>query len=54
MFGVTMNYPDFLASRQPLRISPGLAARFWDGPSPPVLLADMPAAAYSPTSISIG
>ena len=46
VFGVTMNYPDFLASRQPLRISPGLALDFWDGPSPPVLLADMPAAAY--------
>jgi len=45
--GVTLNYPDFLASNQPLKISPGFIFNFWDGPSPPVLDADLPGVAYS-------
>lgn len=46
VFGITLNYPDFLASQQPLRISPGLSLDFWDGPSPPVFNADLPGSAY--------
>ncbi|HRF01901.1 MAG TPA: hypothetical protein PLI18_15380 [Pirellulaceae bacterium] len=45
--GVTMNYPDFLASGQPLRVSPGFMFHFWDGPSPPAIASDLPARAYS-------
>ena len=44
--GVTMNYPDFLASGRPLRISPGFDFHLWSGPSPPQLVADLPGTAY--------
>ena len=46
-FGVTLNYPDFLASGQPLKISPGFIFHFWDGPSPPITNSDLPGTAYS-------
>ena len=45
--GVTMNYPDFLASGRPLKVSPGFIFSLWQGPSPPQLVADMPGNAYS-------
>ncbi len=50
--GITLNWPNFLHSSQPLRISPGFSFHFWDGPSPPFSppgpgLADLPSRAYS-------
>ena len=44
--GVTMNYPDFLASGRPLKVSPGFIFSLWQGPSPPQIAADMPGNAY--------
>lgn len=44
---VTMNYPDFLRSNQPLKITPGFTFHFWNGPSDPDSGADLPSKAYS-------
>lgn len=44
---VTMNWPNFLYSGEPLRISPGFAFNFWNGPSPPAPpFAELPGQAY--------
>jgi hypothetical protein len=45
----TFNWPNFLTSNQPLKISPGFIFHYWDGPSTvdnPDF--DLPARAYSP------
>lgn len=42
----TVQFPNFLASGQPLQISPGFVIHLWDGPQPPSF-ADMPGSAYS-------
>lgn len=47
LIGVTMNYPDFLTSNQPLKISPAFIFHFWGGPAPPEPRADLPSKAYS-------
>jgi len=45
---VTFNWPNFMHSGQPLRISPGFSFHFWDGPGPPFSPAfEMPSKAYS-------
>lgn len=45
--GVTANYPDFLRSGQPLQLTPVFIFHFWNGPSDPTSLADLPSKAYS-------
>ena len=44
---VTLNWPNFLHSGQPLSISPGFSFHFWDGPSLATSNADLPGRAYS-------
>ncbi len=46
-FATTFNCPNFLGSTQPLRISPGFAIQWWDGPNTPVTGADLPPRTYS-------
>ena len=43
----TATWPRFLGSSQPLRISPGFAAHFWNGPDTATTGVDIPARAYS-------
>lgn len=43
----TLTFPSFLATNQPIRISPGFVFHFWDGPDTAVTGADLPAQAYS-------
>lgn len=45
--GATLNFPNFLQSTNPLKISPGFILHLWDGPSPPIMNADLPANGYS-------
>lgn len=45
-FATTLTIPNFLQSRQPLRISPGLVASFWDGPDTPSTGFDLPSKAF--------
>ena len=42
----TLTIPNFLQSRQPLRISPGFIASFWDGPDTPSTGFDLPESAF--------
>ena len=42
----TLTVPNFLQSGQPLRISPGLIASFWDGPDTPSTGFDLPESAF--------
>jgi len=42
----TLTIPNFLQSRQPLRISPGFVASFWDGPDTPSTGFDLPESAF--------
>jgi len=42
----TLTIPNFLQSRQPLRISPGFVASFWDGPDTPSTGFDLPNNAF--------
>ncbi len=42
----TLTVPNFLQSQQPLRISPGFIASFWDGPDTPSTGFDLPARAF--------
>lgn len=42
----TLTIPNFLQSRQPLRISPGFIASFWDGPETPSTGFDLPSKAF--------
>jgi len=42
----TLTIPNFLQSRQPLRISPGFVASFWDGPDTPSTGFDLPSRAF--------
>lgn len=60
--GFTLNWPNFLGSGEPLRISPAFIFHFWDGPQPPSA-ADLPSRAYStflsgswttPTNLNFG
>ena len=45
---LTFNWPNFLWSTEPLRISPGFIFHFWQGPTAPVSPpADLPSRAYS-------
>ena len=43
----TLTIPNFLFSPQPIRISPGFAFHFWDGPDTATTGADLPARTYS-------
>ena len=43
----TLTWPQFLGGRQPLRISPGFAAHWWNGPDSAVTGVDLPSRAYS-------
>ena len=43
----TLSVPNFLFSNQPIRISPGFAFHFWDGPNTPATGADLPGQTYS-------
>ena len=43
----TLTFPNFLWTTQPIRISPGFVAHFWDGPDTGVTGADLPSKAYS-------
>lgn len=45
-FATTLTVPNFLQSRQPLRISPGFIASFWDGPDAPSTGFDLPSKAF--------
>ena len=45
-FATTLTVPNFLQSRQPLRISPGFIASFWDGPETSSTGFDLPARAF--------
>lgn len=47
LMSTTMNYPDFLGSTQPIHITPAFIFHWWNGPSPPVTVADLPSRAYS-------
>ena len=42
----TLTIPNFLQSQQPLRISPGFIASFWDGPETPSTGFDLPSKAF--------
>lgn len=43
----TLSFPSFLATNQPIRVSPGFIFHFWDGPDTAVTGVDLPAQAYS-------
>ena len=45
-FATTLTIPNFLQSQQPLRISPGFVASFWNGPNTALTGADLPNTAF--------
>ncbi len=44
----TLMVPNFLGSNQPLMVSPGFIASFWDGPDTMITGFEMPSATYAP------